>query len=113
MKTSEILECALGRLETRGWAQGTSETDKGQLCAMEAIFQAIVITDLTSDQMLAALVHEGTAYEFVAQAAGINLQAKPLWSWNDDEKRTQTEVLDTFRNAAKLARESEELNETK
>lgn len=115
MKASELLEAAAGEIKQWGWTQHQRTDQDGRICAMKAIDSAgtMYFCNTLCASAQERLDAESQAYIFLGQAAGYDATSYPTWMWNDTEGRTQTEVLDAFAHAVKIAKEDEELNENK
>lgn len=100
---SEVFEDAADRVE-RGWCQGEFTDGAGGVCASEAIWNG-VLTGATGDYMDQMRQYHRLRHEFAREVA-IGLPG--VCAWNDAYGRTQQEVVDAFRAAAKNARIAEE-----
>lgn len=104
--TADILDESASYIEKYGWTQYQYEESDGSVCAMGAMIRVSNDTGAVAAsrwelncamQFLAAFVHAP------------NPRVPRVWStcigsWNDNPDRTEQEVLDTLRLAAKTAR---------
>lgn len=95
--TADVLDDAADYIEKHGWGIGTAALRaengvciEGALCRV----QGIPLFDWTAGQTM-------PAYLALQATIGINGW---LWGWNDDDGRTEQEVLDALRAAAKAER---------
>jgi hypothetical protein len=93
VNTSEILTRAADLIDERGHCKGRNEDSDGRLCVYGAMREA-------SDAFVDAEYAFGLAAARFSQHIGYDLVAL----WNDDELRTEEEVLDALRGAAEAAR---------
>ena len=89
MTPDEVLDRAADEITIRGWTQGLFEDPEGRVCAVGAINR----TTAQATERIRA----GWVLTFFIQGQ------VPIW--NDAPGRTQDEVVDTFRLAAKHYRE--------
>jgi len=91
MTTFEILQRAKQELLTRGWCQGVMQNERGEVCAMGAVF----LTDPDQDRCYEALNVFG------------NIVHTPVPFWNDAPGRTPEQVLALFDAAIARAQRDE------
>ncbi len=95
MTPAAVLRAAAALIEERGWCQGQSYGDHGEVCALGAIWEVdqMRTEGLKARRRLALwLVRKQRfkptdTFDYVAQ-------------WNDDPSRTQSQVIAALRQAA-------------
>lgn len=99
MNPADVLERAADLIEANGLAKGILKDDKGRHCAMGAILTVLdgrydVSIGATIDALVATLPEYPTEYPEI-------LPWSPVVLWNNDVDRTEAEVIEAFRQAAK------------
>lgn len=102
MNPADVLERAADLIEANGLAKGILKDDKGRHCAMGAI---LTVLDGRCDASIGATIDAlvATLPEYCPL-----FHAPEIWSpvvlWNNDVDRTEVEVVEAFRQAAKNVR---------
>lgn len=113
METADILEKAAEVLETRGWCQGTYHNPAGRVCAVGAVRTAVwgapLLRDLEREVSTKDYVKVNEALMVLAEDIGLQNWNDLAPGWNDHPDRTQDEVIDAFKHAAKDLRNKKEL----
>ena len=104
---ADTLDDAADYIENRGWIQGEVVDEHGHVCAVGAV-ELGANRHGDSDEWLPlrdhALLHLGDGLGLPLAAWGDD-PGDAVAIWNDHPERTQQEVLDALRAAAKSARE--------
>jgi hypothetical protein len=116
MKPSEILEKAADLIEPEGkWFQGSYGAKNGK-AIVAGIDLARKLTDADCWCAAGAIIAaspdeyaERRANDFLCRVLGVafDVDNEGIGQWNDNDLRTQSEVVATLRKAASLAKEQE------
>jgi hypothetical protein len=112
---ADVLEDAADHIERHGWQQGAYGTAGAPTCLRGAV-RAVQVgllgragCEQESDVLAYAATAIGPDIGWTMVATGDPyVDAVLIPSWNDRDGRTQQEVLDVLRKAAKLARQDAE-----
>jgi len=93
--TSEILSDARGRLD-RGWCQGTSADEHGNLCAMAAVSAAVLYAKQLGVETHTVFPHPSDALSEKVKEFG---SYETVVQFNDDPRTSKQDVLNLFDKA--------------
>lgn len=98
-KVADMLDDAADNLERNGWTQGALQEHDGRRCAMGALGAVRCTGNEASLIAIGAM-----SYLAIEVGATYDLPDVAIAEWNDAEGRTEQDVLDAMRRAAKRAR---------
>lgn len=99
VNAADVLHQAADIIETRGWAQGKYFTPDGSVCALSAMVE-VVQPGTTNIDVTAGDIEKIPAFAEASEALLAMIDGYAIWSWNDNPKTTQQEVVSTLRAAA-------------
>lgn len=103
---AQILEDAADILLCRGWTQGTNGTiDQGELCLAGAVGAAADVPKQGNRFQADHLDRHPSVIALADYLGGFCRSAyNTVWRWNDNPHRTEDEVFDALKGAAKAIR---------
>lgn len=104
MNVDETLDKAADLIERDGWCQGVLRTATGEHCALGAIVETIAGGGIT-DRALAQSVWTNPDVIDARNALYETIGNKTIANWNDEPKRTKTEVVAALRDTAERVRQ--------
>lgn len=110
---ADLLDKAADLIEQLGWAQHAARSATGEICAGQAVNDAVLsssithgiysVRDVTRAQVVNALLLRHLAAEGYRNSYGTLFESVP--AWNDAPERTKDEVINALRKAAIAERE--------
>jgi hypothetical protein len=118
-RAAQVLHQTREYIQRHGWVRGTLKDDNGRVCFYGGLVYGMGIEDFSSDDLepiinedpdlvaaswyVADLVSPGTREKFQADNALDQAPVSPVIAWNDEEERTEQEILDVLAKAEKVA----------
>lgn len=97
-RNADVLDAAADYIERHGWCHRDAVGPDGNVCALTAL---IMVAPRRAD---GSAVSVGAPFRALTVAAGLPTSGD-IVGWNDADGRTEQQVLDVFRKAAKQERQ--------